>query len=216
MGPHDSSHNRLPTTYLTVLSIIGEGAKYGYEINKIIKQSGYREWADLQFSSVYKALSRLEDRGLIKGKKKDNRVKTSRKTYSLTRRGRNSLKDQIRACLSNPPQQRNLFDLGVASMHLLTQEEVVDALREYRKNLESSLKYLDIQIRRIEDAEQLGGITAEISVSEGKNLNNMGATKALFDRSASIVQCKMTWLDKFIEQVEDGDGFTFANRSRWW
>ena len=70
----------LPSTYLAVLTILGGGAEYGYEVNNIIEQFGYREWVDLRFSSVYKALSVLEKRGLVEGKKKDSSVRTSKKT----------------------------------------------------------------------------------------------------------------------------------------
>ncbi|MGQ4911076.1 MAG: PadR family transcriptional regulator [Candidatus Thorarchaeota archaeon] len=219
--PDDSSNDLLPTTFLTVLSIIGEGTKYGYEINKIIRQLGYREWAELRLSSVYKALSRLEDCGLIKGKKRDNRVKASRKTYSLTRKGRNLLKKQIRVCLSNPPREESLFDLGVTSMSLLTQEEVLDALREHKRSLESSLEIMEVRRRSIDDIERLRRVTPEeqhtgFPLGDADGLNNMAPIKALYDRSAAIVRCKMTWLDQFIETVQNGDGFTFASRGRWW
>ncbi|MFX1606452.1 MAG: PadR family transcriptional regulator, partial [Promethearchaeota archaeon] len=85
----------LPSTYLAVLTILGGGAEYGYEVNNIIEKFGYREWVDLRFSSVYKALSELEKRGLVEGRKKDDSVRTSKKTYRLTRIGKSVLRKQI-------------------------------------------------------------------------------------------------------------------------
>jgi hypothetical protein len=42
----------LPSTYLTVLTLIGGGAKYGYEISRLIEERGYRNWVDIEMSSL--------------------------------------------------------------------------------------------------------------------------------------------------------------------
>jgi DNA-binding PadR family transcriptional regulator len=204
----------LPSTYLAVLTILGGGAEYGYEVNTIIEQFGYREWVDLRFSSVYKALSELEKRGLVEGKKKDDSVRTSKKTYRLTRKGNRVLKKQIKMCLTNPPRPKTLFDLGVAAMSLLTQEEVLEALRTFKTNQEQGLKFLESSVQNFDNLERLrreapdsmvGGVTVE----EYDNMANIGAVRALFDRPATSVRCQITWLESFIKQIEQGDGFTF-------
>jgi DNA-binding PadR family transcriptional regulator len=215
----ESSHEFLPSTYLTVLSILGGGAEYGYEVNNIIDQFGYREWVDLRFSSVYKALTELEKRGLIQGKKRDEKVKTSKKTYRLTRKGKSLLKNQIQMCLANPPREKTLFDLGIASMGLLTQDEVIDALREHKKNLEVGLEFLETNVQNFENIERLRRVAPEsqvgaVTVEEFDNMENIGSVKALFDRPAWAVRCKIAWLDLFIKQVEFGAGFTFKPPSK--
>ncbi|MFW9890030.1 MAG: PadR family transcriptional regulator, partial [Candidatus Thorarchaeota archaeon] len=115
----------LPTTYLAVLSLIGAGAKYGYEINQILEQRGYRNWVDIKFSSVYKALKELEGKGLIKGQKSDAKMQPSKKTYSITRKGRKHLRNQIVSCLVDPPKANSLFDLGMSAIFQLTKAEAV-------------------------------------------------------------------------------------------
>ena len=204
----------LPSTYLAVLTIIGGGAEYGYEVNNIIEQFGYREWVDLRFSSVYKALSELEKRGLIEGVKKDAKVRTSKKTYKLTRKGRNVLTNQIRMCLTNPPRPKTLFDLGVSAMNLLTKEEVLDALETHKSNLEQGLRFLESNVHNFDNIERLrrdapdsmvGGVTAQ----EYDNMDNIGAVRALFDRPAWSVRCQIKWLESFIKQVRLGEGFNF-------
>lgn len=210
----ESSNEFLPSTYLAVLSILGGGAAYGYEVNNIIEQFGYREWVDLRFSSVYKALSELEKRGLIEGKKKDDTIQTSKKTYRLTRKGRNLLSEQIKMCLSNPPRPKTLFDLGVSAMSLLTQDEVLEALQIYKTNLERSLKFLESNVQNFDNLERLKRDAPEskvgrISVEEYDNMEIIGAVRALFDRPAWSVRCQIAWLESFIKQIESGDGFTF-------
>ena len=214
-----SSNDFLPSTYLAVLSILGGGAEYGYEVNNIIEQFGYREWVELRFSSVYKALSELEKRGLIEGRRKDDAAKTSRKTYRLTRKGRNVLSKQIKMCLSNPPRPKTLFDLGVASMSLLTKEEVLESLQMYKTNLENGLRFLELNVQNFDDLERLRRESPEskvekITVEEYDNTENIGAVRALFDRPAMSVRCRIAWLESFIKQIENGDGFTFKQSSK--
>ncbi|MFW9811906.1 MAG: PadR family transcriptional regulator [Candidatus Thorarchaeota archaeon] len=214
-----TSDEFLPSTYLAVLSILGSGAEYGYEVNSIIDQFGYREWVDLRFSSVYKALSELEKRGLVEGKKRDATVRTSKKTYKLTRKGHAVLKKQIKMCLSTPPRPKTLFDLGVSAMSLITKEEVLEALREYRNNLGSGLEFLDSNVRNFDNLEQLRkesptSRVGQITVEEYDNLENIGAVRALFDRPAMSTRCQIDWLDSFIKQVESGRGFTFRKTSK--
>ena len=209
----------LPSTYLAVLSILGGGAEYGYEVNNIIEQFGYREWVDLRFSSVYKALSELEKRSLIEGRKRDDAVRTSKKTYRLTRKGRNVLNKQIKMCLSNPPRQKTLFDLGLSAMSLLSQEEVLEALKLYKTNLEGGLKFLESNVQNFDNLERLKREAPEskvglITVTEYDNMDNIGAVRALFDRPALSIRCQISWLDSFIKQIEYGEGFTFKETSK--
>ena len=211
-----SSPEFLPTTYLTVLTIIAGGAEYGYEVNSIIEKLGYHEWVDLQFSSVYKALSELEKRGLIEGSKKDATVKTSKKIFRMTRKGRSVLNKQVKMCLSIPPRSKTLFDLGIAGMSFLTQEEALESLRIYKSNLERSLKFLESNVQNYDNIERLRRDSPEsrvgkITVEEFDGMENIGAVRALFDRPAWSVRCQIAWLDSFIKQVEIGDSFTFKS-----
>lgn len=204
----------LPSTYLAVLTILGGGAEYGYQVNNIIEQFGYREWVDLRFSSVYKALSELEKRGLVEGRKKDPSVRTSRKTYRLTRSGKNILRKQIKMCLTNPPRPKTLFDLGISAMSLLTREEVLEALRTYKTNQEQGLKFLESNVRNFDNIARLRteapeSMVGRVTVEEYDNMENVSAVRALFDRPATSVRCQIAWLDSFINQIEQGDGFTF-------
>jgi DNA-binding PadR family transcriptional regulator len=209
----------LPSTYLAVLSILGGGAEYGYEVNNIIELYGYREWVELQFSSVYKALSELEKRGLIQGSKKDAKRRNSRKVYRLTRKGRTVLRQQIIMCLSSPPKPKTLFDLGVSAMSLITRDEALEALRNYKANLERGLLFLETNVKNLDNLERMrreapASKVGLLSVEEYDNVENNGAVRALFDRPATSVRCQIAWLDSFIKQIERSDSFTFKETSK--
>ncbi len=205
----------LPTTYLTVLTLIGRGAKYGYEINEIIDRHGYRNWVDLQFSSIYKALRELESKGLIKGIKEDQSVKGSKKIYSLTRKGTNTLRKQIMQCLSDPPRAYTVFDLGLSAMGFLTKEEALEALKRYRRRLSDNIAFLagQAKILRNIDAVMRDSPSSMVGVQQVSDFDGSAEIEivaALFERPLRSIQCQAEWLDNFIQKVESGTGFTFS------
>jgi len=61
------------------------------------------------------------------------------------------------------------------------------------------------RLRRDSPESRVGQITVE----EFDTMENIGAVRALFDRPAWSIRCRIAWLDSFIKQVEIGDSFTF-------
>ena len=50
---------------LTLLGLLVEKPRHGYELDEVISTRGMREWTEIGFSSIYYLLTRLRDRGLI-------------------------------------------------------------------------------------------------------------------------------------------------------
>jgi hypothetical protein len=112
-----------------------------------------------------------------------------------------------------------MFDLGISAMSLLTRDEALEALQDYKTNLESGLKFLESNVQNFDNLERLRRDAPEskvglITVDEYDNMDNIGAVRALFDRPAYSVRCQITWLESFIKQVEYGEGFTFKALSK--
>ena len=60
---------RLTNVEMVLLQIIAEKEGIsGYGINQIVKERGYREWADIGMTSIYVGLKKLEDKKLVKFK----------------------------------------------------------------------------------------------------------------------------------------------------
>lgn len=55
----------LTSAELTVLGLLVEQPRHGYELEEVITARGMREWTEIGFSSIYYLLSKLRDRGLI-------------------------------------------------------------------------------------------------------------------------------------------------------
>ncbi len=210
----------LPSTYLAVLSLIGAGAKYGYEINQILEQRGYRNWVDIKFSSIYKALKELEIKGLIKGQKSDVKMQPSKKTYSITRKGSSLLRNQIVRCLVDPPKANSLFDLGMSAIFQLTKEEAVDSLKKRLTNLSEQIQFLGSnaevlrnleRIREVDPDRIVGGVKA----SEIPPDAHLGVVLALFERPHVRLKCERKWLEDLVLKIEkDEAGFLFRKGSR--
>lgn len=50
---------------LTLLGLLVEKPRHGYELEEVIAERGVREWTEIGFSSIYYLLTKLRDRGLI-------------------------------------------------------------------------------------------------------------------------------------------------------
>ena len=50
---------------LTLLGLLIEKPRHGYELDEVISARGMRQWTEIGFSSIYYLLTRLRDRGLI-------------------------------------------------------------------------------------------------------------------------------------------------------
>lgn len=111
-----------------LLGLLSEKARYGYELDKIIKERMMREWTDIAFSSIYAVLKGLEGKGCVASAAEiaGNRV---RRHYTITRKGRKTLREAVRKTLSEPTKMPDSLMAGVASMSVLPEHEVRQALQ---------------------------------------------------------------------------------------
>ncbi len=215
----DSSSQLLPTTYLAVLSLIGSGARYGYEINRILEERGYRNWVDIKFSSVYKGLQELERKGLIRGKKSDASIQPSKKTYSITAKGQQVLQDQMVLCLSNPPKANSLFDLGMSGLFLLTRSQALDALNTRLENLGEQMQFMKHNIDGIDQVEQIrtsepDRMVAGVRAADIPSESHLGVVKALFERPYVRLRCEQEWLKDVVKQIQNNEGGFYFKSER--
>lgn len=96
---------------LIILSIIGDKARHGYEISKLIEsRSGGR--LAFHIASLYPLLYRLEERGWLQGRWVEKPGERRRRFYTLTKLGARVL-----------AQQRETWSNFVEAMTLITGEQ---------------------------------------------------------------------------------------------
>ena len=109
----------LTNVEMALLQLIGEkGIVSGYELNKLIKERGYRNWAGIGKTSIYNTLRRLEKKQFIKTAvypKKAGKGPVPKK-HSMTRTGFRALRKETLTALSGGSRGGNAFELALASI----------------------------------------------------------------------------------------------------
>ena len=82
-------------TRLTLLALLAGQPMHGYELRRQIELRTMDQWADIRYGSIYPALRRLADEGLVEeaGRDRAGNLPT-RTTYRITDAGREELKQQ--------------------------------------------------------------------------------------------------------------------------
>jgi DNA-binding PadR family transcriptional regulator len=136
----------------SILGLVCEGFRYGYELDKIIDERNMRHWTEIAFSSIYYVLKRLEKKGLITSG--SERVSgRARKVYSVTPQGEDAMSEKVRELISSRHQVTDPFDLGIGNLHTLSFEEIIDGLRSYRASLDASEQFYRKRLEVMDESE---------------------------------------------------------------
>lgn len=171
---------------LTILSLIAECPRHGYEIEQTIEARGMRDWTEIGFSSIYYLLNKLEDAGLIESEIQITHGRGSaRKIYSLTDKGKQRHQEGIVQALGESRGTSAPFLLGLSNYPILPTELVLDSLKKNITRLLNRQKHL---LQRVEEQRPLPPYV-----------------EAMFDYSRTMVEAELTWMNKFMEEVEAGN-----------
>ena len=112
------------------LGILTRADATGYEIKKLFEEDGYQHFIEASFGSIYPALSRLTDDGLVSVREEAQEKRPDRKIYSITQAGRTAF---LAAMMKPLPEDRHRspFIFAMLFSHLLPPERVRAMLDEY-------------------------------------------------------------------------------------
>lgn len=129
-------------TRLAILGLLAQGPMHGYEIQRRIAETRMERWANILSGSIYFALNKMEEEGLVRAEAEERTGARVRKIYSLTERGRAVLLDLVREALASPPHSlKSDFALALGLAHLLPGGEVRAILADNRKRLEDDRRF---------------------------------------------------------------------------
>jgi DNA-binding PadR family transcriptional regulator len=175
---------------LTILHLLAERPRHGYEIEEVIEVRGMREWTAIGFSSIYYLLNKLEKGG---GEKRPALAESwleqgaggpARKVYAITQTGLATLREGALAALANAEGDNQSLLLGLANLAVLEREEALAALQEQQQGL-------------AERRERVAGRAAG-----QQPLPDFVA--AMFDYSQTMMAARSEWLDNFVEEIISG------------
>ncbi len=171
----------------TILSLIFELPRHGYEIEKTIEERGMREWTEIGFSSIYYLLNKLEKGGFIEGRTKQQAGRgPARKVYHITNVGKDTCRKETLEVLSTPYRCYAPILLGLANFSGIEINKAVNALKKHRDGLSKRLAH----ICRRRDAQRPLPDLVDV----------------MFDYSFTMIKAEKRWIEKFIKKLEEENG----------
>lgn len=137
-------NKKLSSAELAILSLVNEAPRHGYEIEKLIKERGMREWTDIAFSSIYYVLKRLEKADLITPVIFDLEAENNKekKAYYVTKLGEKLLLEAVKNSIETPAPQTNPMMLGIANWPILEDGQGVVALKKRDRAIRNEIARL--------------------------------------------------------------------------
>jgi DNA-binding PadR family transcriptional regulator len=122
---------------LFVLGLVHRNDVHGYEIKETAKRWGVDRWARIGFGSIYHALGKLEEEGLIleMGLEQETN-RPPRMVYRITESGTAAFLELLRQTCRTAETESRDIDMALAFIDALPPEERVALLKERLKNLE--------------------------------------------------------------------------------
>lgn len=126
---------------LFILGILKQQKAHGYEIKKKLQEWGVENWANLNWSSVYHALRRMEQEGFIEKQKiVDNKGRPAKDVYSILEKGEQEFYHLLRKTCVKVTVEKNPIYIALMYLHELPNEEKVSLLKRRLETLQSIQK----------------------------------------------------------------------------
>lgn len=168
---------------LTILSLVAEGRRFGYEIQQVIDDRGLREWLTIGFSSIYYILNKLEKQDMLTSELRSDGRSPARKMYEITEAGRGVLQTAVGDLLRQPRALGTGFELGLANLHVLKPQQVYKVLTHHQTDL---TQRLDLVAKAWERHQK----------SDAANTSD--DIRALYTHSIALMQAELNWLTHFL------------------
>ena len=172
---------------LVILGLLRQQPLHGYEIKQIIEDE-MGDWTSIAFGSIYFALDKLAEEGMIKHiatEQESNRP--SRNIYEITKAGQKEFLRLLRETWSSFERQYFALDIGIAFMDALPADEIKGYLNNRINTLASTLQNLDAHQK-----EQLA--RAEVPPSAAM----------IFEHSRTHLATELAWTRDLLAKIDSG------------
>jgi len=169
---------------LVLLGLLRMKPMHGYEMQQILLQSRMDLWTNMLPGSVYYALNKMEEEGLVRTVAEERTGARMRKIFGITEQGEEAYRDELRKALTVPPHSvKSDFSVGVAFLRDLPKEEALELLQQ---NVES--------VRNMLASWRVGQAAKGEAVSE--------AVRLTFQNGIERLELDLKYLEKLIEITE--------------
>jgi DNA-binding PadR family transcriptional regulator len=166
---------------LTLLGLLVEEPRHGYELEEVITERGMREWTEIGFSSIYYLLGKLSERGLIAETDRSRSGPKARKVYAATAAGHEACARAVEAVLAEVRPVYPALLVGLANQPTVPPDRLVAALA-----------------RR---AEALTERVREVRAAAEAQRDAPGFVHAIFDHALGQLAAEQSWLTAYRAEV---------------
>ena len=143
---HGAAERDLPMNVRTLcLAILNSGESTGYEIRKHSTEGHFSHFVDASYGSIYPALTKMEQDGLVTSREERQAGKPSRKVYSITDAGRL----EFLSALSKPAQR----DVFKSEFLLLALSAEIMQPHILSQAIDTQQEWLDSELAKINAAQ---------------------------------------------------------------
>ncbi|MEO1397747.1 MAG: PadR family transcriptional regulator [Pseudomonadota bacterium] len=125
------------------LAVLNCSESTGYEIRKLVSEGHFSHFVDASYGSIYPALAKMEQEGLVTAREEFQPGKPPRKVYSVTDEGR----DAFLVALTKPAQK----DIFKSEFLLLAMCAEMMQPDDVRRAVDTQLDYLAREIQQINE-----------------------------------------------------------------
>lgn len=124
---------------LTVLGLVVERPRHGYELDEVVSERGMRDWTALGFSSIYYVLGKLRDRGLVAEVAGERPHAKAKKTFTATDAGRRVCAEAAEAAIAELRPVHPPVLVGLANSPAIPPARLAAALARRAEAVEDRL-----------------------------------------------------------------------------
>jgi DNA-binding PadR family transcriptional regulator len=114
---------------LVVLGFLNQKPMHGYQLYREIERTGMEHWAQVNLSSVYNTLNRLEENRMIQAKREKPGKMPERSVYRITKEGKERLSFLLEQTLMDDKMHPSNFMLGVVFIKGLPKDKALGCIR---------------------------------------------------------------------------------------
>lgn len=128
--------------HVVLLGLIAEEPIHAYGLEEKIRTRYMAEWTAIGFSSIYRVLSQLEERGLVESELQHEGQGATRKVYTINDVGRRVLANAVLDHLGDFRPLKNPFQVGIAFLVHAPADRVVEQLEKRTQEVDRWIEQL--------------------------------------------------------------------------
>jgi len=154
-------------------------------------------WTTIGFSSIYRVLSGLEEKGLIDTHLEHEGQGATRKVHGISADGKRALSRGVLDLLSSMKPMKNPFSVGLANITRAPRQEVLSRLKERISNFDSVehelMDYKEKMLRAASESTHKDFQRARLSI------------KLVFDSALCHLQADKQFMNKILKLLKKED-----------